>query len=43
MAAGMFDGTVILYNNLIAVEVAQLQHINKIDLNVKTSDPIFVY
>lgn len=33
MAAGIFDGSIVLYNNLTAVEIASLQHFPKIDLN----------
>ena len=33
MAAGMYDGSIVLYNNLTATEIASLQHVPKIDLN----------
>ena len=33
IAAGLYDGSVALYNNLTAQEIASLQHIPKIDLN----------
>lgn len=43
MAVGMYDGSIVLYNNLTAVEIAQLQHIPQIDLNQKMSKTIYVY
>ena len=33
MATGMFDGSIILYNNLLFQEIASLQHLSQIDLN----------
>ena len=32
-AAGLYDGSIQLYNNITTTEVAQLQHFNQIDLN----------
>ena len=43
MAAGMFDGSIYLYNNLVAQEIASLQHLPKIDLNLPSSKTLFVY
>jgi hypothetical protein len=43
MAGGLYDGSIVLYNNLTAVEIASLQHFPKIDLNQKSAKTIFVY
>ena len=43
MAAGMYDGSIILYNNLLNQEIASLQHFNQIDLNQKSAKTIYVY
>lgn len=43
MAAGMYDGSIILYNNLLNQEIASLQHLNQIDLNQKSAKTIYVY
>ena len=43
IAAGLFDGRIFLYNNLTALEIASLQHLPKIDLNLKYAKTIYVY
>lgn len=43
IAAGLYDGNIVLYNNLTAQEIASLQHIPKIDLNQKSAKTIYVY
>ena len=43
IAAGMFDGSIILYNNLTNQEIASLQHLSKIDLNQASAKTIYVY
>lgn len=42
-AAGMFDSIIILYNNITASEIAQLQHHNQIDLRSPQARTLFVY
>ena len=39
----MYDGSIILYNNLLNQEIASLQHFNQIDLNQKSAKTIYVY
>jgi WD40 repeat protein len=43
IAAGLYDGRIFLYNNLTALEIASLSHLQKIDLNLKYSKTIFIY
>lgn len=43
IAAGLYDGSIVLYNNLTALEIASLQHVPRIDLNMKSAKSVFVY
>ena len=43
IAAGLYDGSIVLYNNLTALEIASLQHASRIDLNQKSAKSVFVY
>lgn len=43
LAAGLYDGSIVLYNNLQAQEIASLQHLPHIDLNLPSAKTLYVY
>ena len=43
IAAGMYDGQIVLYNNLTALEIAALQHYPRIDMKAKSAKSLYVY
>mmetsp|Transcript_1486 Transcript_1486/g.1974 ORF Transcript_1486/g.1974 Transcript_1486/m.1974 type:complete len:129 (-) Transcript_1486:514-900(-) len=43
IATGMFDTSIVLYNNTTAEEIASLSHLFKIDLGQSSAKVLFVY
>lgn len=43
ISTGLYDGQAVLYNILTAQEICSLQHVNKIDLNQKSSKTMYIY